>query len=301
MIGAGVSFFLIASAFVLVFFKDRLAYGLALAGGLIGLPIFAWIEASLAPWNSWIFLNCIGELPQVVLAEVVLRILSSMLIVVTIAISSFRLLPERWGFRAVPLRQRTWPALVAAILLVGTWFVRSVIPYSVPAYNHGGGSEFRILHIEKRGLEFHETVVTGSRDGKAWVSRQNRRLFHYRFHGRMATIALAEQSHSIRDRAHALAWSSALAGLHTKAAKPLWSWRAEGWYVLLRESRVLAFTTEDGTDPPGEVAALLREIERLPAAFETPYAGGDICLGFCYDPLAALGFYTLQRRMELQQ
>jgi hypothetical protein len=302
LISAEISPLLFVSACVLLFVKDRLGYGLAMAAGLMALPVFVRTEISLAPWNSWIFLNFpLGELPLVLVLQVVLRILSPVLIIVAVAISSVRLLPERWVFRAVPLSRRTWPALFAVFIVIGTWFVRSVIPYSVPAYNHGERLEFRILHLQKSGLHFQETVVCGRRDGKLWVSRQHRRLFQYGFEGRLASIASTERSHSIWDRAQGLVQFPELRTVHATAAKPLWSWDAEGWYLVLKESRLVAFTSEDGTSPPPEVAALFHDIEKLPTAYETSYQVRDICLGFCYDPLAALGFSVLQRRRELTQ
>ena len=94
VIGAEASPFLLVAASVLLFFRDRLAYGLALVAGLAALPLLAWEEVLLAPWNSWMFLNIpIGELPLVLMLQIVLRIASASLVVVATAISSIRLLP----------------------------------------------------------------------------------------------------------------------------------------------------------------------------------------------------------------
>lgn len=81
-----------------------------------------------------------------------------------------------------------------------------------------------------------------------------------------------------------------LVKLHTPPAVLLRSWNAEGWYVVVNDSRLLAFTTEYGNSPPKEVAALFHEIESLAGEEEQPWTVHDVSLGFCYGPAAALGF-----------
>ena len=76
-------------------------------------------------------------------------------------------------------------------------------------------------------------------------------------------------------------------------------WNAEGWFIVLKDSRVLAFTSEYGTSPPREITALFHEIEQLPASSERQFEVRDVCLGFCYDPVAALGFTVLSQRTRL--
>jgi DNA-directed RNA polymerase specialized sigma24 family protein len=66
------------------------------------------------------------------------------------------------------------------------------------------------------------------------------------------------------------------------------SWNAEGWYVVLQDSRLLAFTSEYRTTPPKEITDLFEEMEKLPASQEEAFVLRDVCLGFCYDPVAGL-------------
>ena len=63
---------------------------------------------------------------------------------------------------------------------------------------------------------------------------------------------------------------------------------SEGWYVSRRGSPGLAFTTENGLEPPPEVTSLFQELEALPSS--TPIRQGmhEVCLGFCYDPVGDL-------------
>jgi hypothetical protein len=280
-------------ACVLVFFRPRFGYGLGLAAGLAALPWFVRTELSLAPWNSWIFLNQEGGLP----AFVKLNILSVALIAIAMSCSCLRLLPARWSLRGAPLYRRTWPAFAVGFLVLAVWFVHSVTPYGIPAFDHGREAELRILHVQKRGLRFYQTTVREYRDGQVWVLRSQRRLFQYRFDGRITQTALGETS--LLERAQTFVRSPELRKLHTAPAIALRSWNAEGWYVVLKNSRLLAFTSEYRTTPPQEVADLFHEIERLPARESWPVAMRDVCLGFCYDPVAALGVAVLQQRARL--
>ena len=288
-------------AAVLVFLRPRLGYALGLAAGLIALPWLARAETLLHPWNSWIFLNSEEAMgPGVGCPEfVVLRILAPALIVIAVACSLLRLLPPRWTLRGVPLRRRTWPAFAVGFVVLAVWLVRSVTPYGVPGFDHGSGAESRILHVQKRGLRIRETRVMALRDGRVGIWRTDRRLFHYRFDGWFALTSLQGMPQVVHERARALAQSPDLRNLRTPPARALRAWNAEGWYVVLKDSRLLAFTSEYGTKPPQEVTDLFHEIEKLPAREERSIAARDVCLGFCYDPVAALGFSILEQRMRL--
>jgi hypothetical protein len=294
--------FLCASA--LVFFRPRFGYTLGVIAGLIALPWFFQTEFSPATWNSWISLNYESPIPipsevGPYLAFTRLKILSVILIVVAVACSSIRLLPARWSLWKSPLCRCTWPAFAVGFLVLAVWFGYSVTPYSIPAYDHPGSVEFRILHVEKRGLRFHETAMSEERNGRAWILRTERRLFQYRFEERIAWTALAEASPATIERVRTFVQSPTLWELRTPPPRTLRSWNAEGWYVVLKDSRLLAFTSEYGTAPPKEVTELFHQIENLPLREGSPLAVRDVCLGFCYDPLAALGFGVLPQRIRL--
>jgi hypothetical protein len=215
------------------------------------------------------------------------------MIVVTTGCALLRLLPTRLSLWKAPLRWHTWPAFALGFLVLAVWYVRSVTPYSVPIIVDGVDPDFQILHVEKEGLHFHETEVAAFRQGRAWFSRQDRRLFQFRFKSRGTEVAPRQTSPPWYERTVAFAESPELWKLRTQPAKTLWSWDAEGWYVILnrsRESRILAFTSEYRTVPPHEVTDMFHEIERLPAFREHLFGVQDISLGFGYDPRAAMGF-----------
>jgi len=217
-----------------------------------------------------------------------LWVLSVAMVVFAIACAAIRLLPPRWVIRERAVSTRTWPAIAIGFLVLAVWFVHSVSPYQVPTIADGGLVQLRILHIVKRGLSINETRVSADRNGSSFVSWTNRKLFQYQFESKGTRVSLGDSTATL-ELARALMRSPQLWALHTLPAKELHAWNAEGWYVTLKDSHLLAFTSEYHTAPPGEVTELFQEIENLPGQ-PRPFAIRDVCLGFCYDPVAALGF-----------
>jgi hypothetical protein len=228
-----------------------------------------------------------------------LNILSLALIVISIACSLVRFLPASWSWRGSPVFGRTWPAFAVGFVVLATWFARSVTPYEVPSFADGIAPELRILHLQKTGLRIREITISEFRDGQAFVTRDDRQLFHYEFETQVADIVLGETSPAALKHARALVRSPDLRRLRTPLPTMMRSWNAEGWYVALKDSRVFAFTSENRRTPPREVTDLFGEIEQLPSSEEKRFAVRDVCLGFCYDPVAALGFSVLRQRTNL--
>jgi hypothetical protein len=281
--------FVFLCAGVLVFLRPRWGYGLGVLGGLTAFTSFLWTESSFGD-SSWVVLNATaGVMPgdRDFTAFVLLRILSGVLIGIAAVCSCLRLLPARWLLGKRPLCQSTWPAFAIGLVVMAVWFMHSVMPYRVPLIVDAGPAELRILHIEKRGLHFHETTLGVTRDGRVFVYRDDRRLFQFRWETR-SVLRLMPQT--TREHVAALLGSPELWRLHTAPAKHLWSWNAEGWYVVLKDTRLLAFTSEYRTEPPTGVTDPFREIEKLPGREQRSWSVQDVCLGLCYGPVAALGF-----------
>ena len=276
-------------ACILAFLRCRIGFPLGLLAGLSALPWFVWTESGLSPDSSWTYLNLVATYPEekAFVVYVKLKILSMALIVFATFCSALRLLPARWVLGKYPWNERTWPAVAAGLIVLAVWFVHSASPYRTPIITRGVQPEFRILHIEKHGLHIHETEVSTTRNGVAWIWRNDRRLFQYRFDSQVSRISLADVSPSTIEHVRAFSQSPVLRSVRMAPAKALRSWNAEGWYVVLENSAPLAFTSENQTPPPQEVTDLFREIENLPAA-ERSSPIQDVCLGFCYDPVAAL-------------
>jgi hypothetical protein len=291
----------IASAFAFVvaaegvFLRPRFSYWLGMVSGLVGLYWFSRIEFVYFPaLNSWIAFNLPDGNPQffseVFLAK--LKILFVVTVVTSTAYCMTRLLPASWVLRKAPVRERTWPALAVCFLAVASWYVVSASPYRIPLIVDGPGPELAVLHVEKEGVQFHETAISAVRDGRVYVERNNRKLFRYRFTSRSGSGVLPER---VTARVRELAQSTQLRDMRTAPAVALRNKNAEGWYVLTGH-RVLAFTTEYETQPPKEVVDLFHELESFAPATNELRTVNDICLGFCYDPLAGLGLENLNDR-----
>ncbi len=284
--------FLCASG--LVFFRPIFGYTLGAIGGLVALPWFVLTESSRFP-SAWTYLNGPDEFEGPLARPfVMLKILSVALIAVAVTCSFLRLLPSRLWLRNSSLSRRTWPAIAVAVLVLALWFYHSARPWMLPTIVDAAPPELRILHVEKRGLRLHETNAFLYRYGMFWESQYDRRLLQYQFRSRSTSGVMPPM---IREQANLLAHDAALRKLRTPPPVALQSWNAEGWYVALsgRDSRLLAFTTESGTSPPPEIKDLLDQIEGLPGAQQS-FEIQDVCMGFCYDPVAGLGFWYSNQR-----
>jgi hypothetical protein len=266
-----------------------------MVSGIIGLYWFSRIEFYYFPaLNSWITLNLPADNPEffseVFLAKI--KILLVVTVVTSTALCAIRLLPASWALRKIPVRERTWPALAVCFLVVASWYAVSVTPYRIPLIVDGARPELAILHVTKEGIQFHETAVGAYREGRIFVQRNDRRLFRYRFPSRVGSGPLPV---AVIASVHDLAQSTQLRDMRTAPAVALRNKNAEGWYVRTRY-KILVFTTEYGTKPPREVVDLFHELESVAPAENEQRTLSDICLGFCYDPLAGLGLENLNDR-----
>jgi len=272
-----------------LFYRPRIGYGVGLAAGLLALVWLVRTELSLSPWvNSWITFNASdgGEAPFVFLAA--LRILTTALVLVAVFRAALSFLPARWTLRSRPIAERVWPAVAVTVLALAAWFGWAVRPYRLPGMvDRGPLPTLRILHVEKSGLQFHETFVSTSRDGRFWISRDDRRLFQYRF---QKNVTEGEMPRAVEQDVMALVQSPQLQNVPAPPPKALRSWDAEGWYMLTARSGILTFTTEYKTAPLSEVVRVFHELEGLTSGATEEGEARDVCFGFCYDPLAGLGF-----------
>jgi hypothetical protein len=282
-------------ASVAVFLRPRFSYCLGAVSGLVALHWFSRMEFGYFPaLNSWIAFNLPDDNPHffldIYLAK--LKILFVVTVVASTACSVIRLLPASWVQRKLPIRERTWPALAVCFLVIASWYGVSASPYRIPLIVDGVWPELTVLHVEKRGVQFHETAISTFRDGQLYLQRNDRRLFQYRFTIRGGSGVLPE---TITARVRMLAQSAQLRDLRTAPAIALRNKNAEGWYVRTGHS-VLAFTTEYGTEPPKEVVDLFHNLESVAPAEKELGTVNDICMGFCYDPLAGLGLVNMNDR-----
>ena len=285
-VAALIAVFLFLIACIVGFYKSHLSHHLGIFAGLIALPWFVLTELSFPrAMNSWVALNGSDDLPgQAELSTfATLRIASVLLIAIAVSCSFLRMLPTRLLWRRLPLCRRTWLAFVVGVLVMAPWFIHSVTPYRTPSVEDGIGSELCIIHVEKRGLSFHEDEVSVFKDGRVSALRDERRLFQYRF---QVSPSLGVISETLHERARALARLPGMTSSMKTSSRSLRSWNAEGWYVIVENSQPVGFLSEHQTAPPREVIDLFEELRRIPLIEERPHVFRDICLGFCYSPVA---------------
>ena len=278
-----------------VFLRPRFSYWLGMVSGFVGLYWFSRIEFRYFPaLNSWIVFNLPDGNPQffsdIFLAK--LKILLAVTVLISTVLCMTRLLPARWVVRKISVRERSWPALAVCFLVINSWYCLSASPYRIPLIVDGVLSELTVLHVEKKGIQFYETAMSASKDGRVYIQRNDRRLFQYRFVVRDGVGMLPE---AITARVRMLAQSPQLRELCTAPAVALRNTNAEGWYVRTGY-KVLAFTSEYGTKPPREVVDLFHDLESVAPAEKQLRTVNDICMGFCYDPPAGLGLENLNDR-----
>jgi hypothetical protein len=252
----------------------------------------------LAQWrsNAWITLNLPDGVDSGFRDFMAWKILATAVVVLTLGYCLLRLLPQGWTWRRRPVRQRTWPAFAFMLVMMTGWYAASVSPYRIPGMVDGLGPEYGILHVEKDGLQFRETYVGVWRDGRYSVTHTERRFFQYRF---PVVGSFHKMPGEVRSKALALGESPELRELRGLRPAPLRRWRDDGWYLTGRQSGPVGFTKGMGTAPPPEVIEIFRLIEALPLTDTRTRDAKDVCLGFCYDPLAGLGFVYVNQRCRM--
>ena len=78
--------------------------------------------------------------------------------------------------------------------------------------------------------------------------------------------------------------------------RPIWDWNADRWYFSGHGSGLRVYGASNGPMPPKEVIDLFRELDGSPRTSETHPELKDVCLGFCYDPLSAMGWLFSNHR-----
>ena len=285
---------LMLAAAVLSLRRPRIGYPMIVIGA--ALPLF-WIyrTESRAFVNSWVLLNASGDREETVyLRYAQLRIVCAVLLLFVLVWALIRLLPPSWQIRNLPVNRRTWPALVIAPFVVAWWFTASAFPYRQPVILDAQLAELDILHVEKNGLGFHETSIRIYRDGRFFMAHNDRRLFRYKFEEVWHGGALTE---SQRMQLKTVLGLPDLKRTEERAPRALRVAHGEGWYTETGRFAIAAFTTENATLPPAELVAFFRGIVEMP--FDGPryrYDVRDVCLGFCYDPQAGLGYRAINQR-----
>jgi hypothetical protein len=288
--------FVVLSGALLLRWRPRVGYMVAAVGAALPLP---WIfkTESRAFGNSWIAMNASSLWPEVPMRYSQLRIVSVALLLMTLIWAMTRLLPSDWQLRNRPVNQRTWPLIATPLILVVCWFAAFAFPYREPLIVDAMHPELSILNVKKDGTTFHETRVSVYRDGRYYIIRSDRQLFRYSFgetgHGGLLTDDL-------RTKLKVVQALPELKRTLDRSPRALRARHGEGWYTEMESFAITAFTTENATAPPADLVDFFRGVERAPSTgASSRYEVRDVCLGFCYDPKAGLGYSAENQRCPI--
>jgi hypothetical protein len=281
------------SAALLLHWHPRVGYTVAALGAAFPLP-WIFMTESRSVSNSWIAMNASYPDASRYIRYSQIRILSVALLLMTLIWAITRLLPERWQLQNRPANQRTWPAIAITLVFIACWFAAFVLPYRQPLIVDAAQPELSILNVKKDGIGFHETRVSLYRDGRYFIVRDDRQLFRYSF---AETVREGFLTDELRTNLSSLQALPELQRTLDKSPRALRVWHGEGWYIEMHSFAITAFTTENASPPPAHVVEFFRELEEAPSrATSMDSKVRDVCLGFCYDPKAGLGYRAENQR-----
>jgi hypothetical protein len=292
-------FFAFAAAAPL--FRPKAGHTAALLG-VLAVPSTYWALRDSGLGNVWVMFNQPDDRFASYPPYAVFGICFVALLIFAMATAVLRLLPNGWHLRRTPVSDRTWPAVLASLLFMMIWFCQSVMPYRIPgAVDYSAWPILQILHVEKRGLQFHETRVSVSGRSvrseyfprSVHFSGNDRRLVHYRFLEKASTGQISD---ALSERVRTFLRSSNQPQPTWDSVKPIRNWNADNWYVIAEGAGLKAYTKENGSVPPPEIVNLFNDLKKLPQSSWSQSETKDVCLGFCYDPLSEMGYLYANHR-----
>lgn len=278
----GVGLLLASAVYVLT--RRRFGHILALAGvSLVGIYLhrFYPFRFMFSPWLTFNLPYDREYARGYALATVTILAVAS--VVMTATLSVQRLAPSTWRIGKVALRDRAWPAFAITFVVVVSWFSNAVVPYRIPIISDGGGPILAVTHVEKHGLQFHETSIWFFRDDRFYVTQDDHRLFQYSFPTTEAMGGLTKGDFRLLNE---LAVSPpAFPGPRVSHCSPPIAWNADRWYVVYY-GRTLSrpIRTESSTLPPKRIVELFDAAQKLPKERAWQFTDRDVCFGFCYAP-----------------
>jgi len=274
---------------------------IAALSGIVAVPFLYDALKDSGLGNVWLVLNQPDDEYALYAPFVVPAIACVAFIALATSTALLRLLPVRWQLRGVPVSERTWPAVVFSFAVLATWFSQSVLPYRIPgAMDYSRWPILQILHVEKHGLQFHETrvAIDGYERNHAYFpksvvfSGNDRRLLHFLFEERHASGELSEP---LIRRIQAFVGAFDQSRHQWPTVGPIRDWDADNWYVIA-QGGLKIYSTRRGSSPPAEVVDLFNDLQRIPHSLQRESNRRDVCLGFCYDPLSEMGYLYANHR-----
>jgi hypothetical protein len=280
----GVALLAVSTVFVLT--GRRFAHPLALAGTILEATyVYAFYpyRALVSPWLTFNLPYDTRFYSALVFVRATLAILAIVGVVAAAACSLERLMPRTWRFGKTAVRDRTWPAFAITLLFSFGWYLRGVVPYRTPIIYDHIPPILSVLHVEKHGLQFHETKIGFYRDSAFYVAHDDHRLFQYSFRTAGGWGVLTKDYSQLLNQ---LAESPpTLPGPVVSHYSPPHAWNADSWFIVYygRTSH-RPLRTEGAAMPPKKVIDLFYGAQKLPREQEWQGTARDVCFGFCYSP-----------------
>lgn len=258
---------------------------MALVGALLAWPYFRLAAFYRYGFSSWLIFNLPGESSELHTAFLIatLTILAVSTLFAATAFSALRLTPRAWRIGKLSLRDRATPGFAVTFLFVITWYLTAVTPYQIPILDlHQIRPIVSVLHVEKHGLQFHETSLAFYRDGQFYLAQNDRRLIQYSFQRSLARGVLTEDWFRLLN---ALANSPPeIKGSDVSSYVPPQTWNTDRWFVSIQGGAGREVINKDASVVPKEVLSLFYAAQKLPQEWTKQETARDVCLGFCYDP-----------------
>lgn len=262
---------------ILVLWKPRFASLAGLIGTGLAWPYFYRTEVWQYHFaNSWVMMNL--PPPEQTYGE--LRILAISLLVLATGCSLLGLASKSWHIGEARLNDRIWPAFCIWFLCICVWYFSAVSPYRVPIYDlYSDPPFFYIVHVNKHGLYFHETVEIIEKDGRFYVFHDDRRLFQYSFHETDASGDLPEHDEIALK---AVVRSANLGRPNGPRNVSPWTWNADRWFVYSERDPKWRLLDVDGSKVPKVMFDFFQELPSIPKEEAWQSTMRDVCLGFCF-------------------
>lgn len=140
-----------------------------------------------------------------------------------------------------------------------------------------------VLHVQKRGLQFHETSLVIYRDNAFYVAHDDHKLFQYSFQRSISRGVIPEKYFELLDKLPKS--PPPFVGSSLQYYIPPRTWNADRWFVYIGDIGVgRRPTTVDVSVMPKIVLNLFNDTQASPPEWVKQQIRRDICFGFCYDP-----------------